>query len=559
MGNVDEKFITEASEKEVLDEGKLDKDKLDSVTEVFAAGAKSKSSGKSGKFRWVKWAGSIAAVLAVVVGVATSGGMNNKKEAAMAFSTTSTTSGADTYDNVMEESKEDVAETESSLLEAPLVTLGMTNEETILLVDDATPEDNLMSERETASASAETKTEANPTDSGAAAIISHIPEMPDLSSKNTAPDLAYDSDSDTFAEDAALAFLTGNDENKVYSPSNIYMALAMLAEITDGKTRNQILAALDAEDMTELRDEAEQLWYSSNTDDGQSLVLTGNSLWGSNDFAFNQQTLENLADKYHAYSFTGTMGSDIMNQTYKEWLSERTKGLLDSCVGDAKLDPGSILNLVSTLYYKSAWTSAFDPSSNETADFNGSRKTTSTTFMTDTSTGVYYQDSNKTFTAVSKDLYEGTMWFILPEEGYSTDKVLASDDLYELMTEPYDNDCISNFARIHMAIPKFDISCRLNLIDGLKKLGITDVFTPMKADFSPLTTTEGCYVATAEHAARLLIDEDGVEAAAYTNIDVSITSIVVEQYEFRADRPFLFALTNNDGVILFQGVVNNID
>ena len=49
-------------------------------------------------------------------------------------------------------------------------------------------------------------------------------------------------------------FLSGsNGENKVYSPLNVYMALAMLAEVTDGESRQQILTLLGSESIDALR------------------------------------------------------------------------------------------------------------------------------------------------------------------------------------------------------------------------------------------------------------------------------------------------------------------
>ena len=44
---------------------------------------------------------------------------------------------------------------------------------------------------------------------------------------------------------SAQQFLSGSDlENQIYCPMNIYMALSMLAEVTDGESRSQILDLL---------------------------------------------------------------------------------------------------------------------------------------------------------------------------------------------------------------------------------------------------------------------------------------------------------------------------
>ena len=61
---------------------------------------------------------------------------------------------------------------------------------------------------------------------------------------------------ETFFIASIREFLSGKEGNRVYSPLNVYMALSMLAELTDGDSRQQILDLLDTEDMETLREQA---------------------------------------------------------------------------------------------------------------------------------------------------------------------------------------------------------------------------------------------------------------------------------------------------------------
>ena len=65
------------------------------------------------------------------------------------------------------------------------------------------------------------------------------------------------------------------------------------------------------------------------------------------------------------------------------------------------------------------------------------------------------------------------------------------------------------------------------------------------------------FVSQVEHAARVKIDEEGCEAAAYT-VMIACGSAMPprEEVEFTVDRPFLFVITGRDGLPLFIGVVN---
>ena len=110
-----------------------------------------------------------------------------------------------------------------------------------------------------------------------------------------------------------------------------------------------------------------------------------------------------------------------------------------------------------------------------------------------------------------------------------------------------------------MAIPKFDISSQLELTDGLKKLGITDLFDPECSDYSPLTkkNTDPVALSEALHGTRVTIDEEGCTAVAYTfPLATGDAPPPEDEVDFVADRPFLFVISYEDDLPLFAGVVN---
>lgn len=82
-----------------------------------------------------------------------------------------------------------------------------------------------------------------------------------------------------------------------------------------------------------------------------------------------------------------------------------------------------------------------------------------------------------------------------------------------------------------------------------------------RADFSPLTGSVDCPVVLtrAQHGARLIIDEKGVTGAAYTFLaaDGAAEPGELEEVELTLDRPFLFVVTNHEGLPLFLGTVRN--
>ena len=108
---------------------------------------------------------------------------------------------------------------------------------------------------------------------------------------------------------------------------------------------------------------------------------------------------------------------------------------------------------------------------------------------------------------------------------------------------------------INLKLPKFDVTSDLKLSDMLPKLGVTDIFTS-KANLSNITSAEA-YVDSIDHSARVKIDENGVEAAAFTVITDAGSSLPKDEVDFFLDRPFIFVITSSINTPLFMGIVNN--
>lgn len=358
-----------------------------------------------------------------------------------------------------------------------------------------------------------------------------------------------------FFEETIREFLTGeNEENRVYSPLNVYMALSMLAEVTDGDSRQQILELLGVGDVETLRTKVSALWKSNYSDDGRVTSILGNSIWLKQNVAFQQPVLDTLAEYHYASSYQGVMGSDEMNQMLQDWLNEQTGGLLKEQVSNIKLDSNTIMALASSIYYKARWSDGFSKGATQEDVFHSTEGELTCEFMHQSSCKQYYDREG--FSAVAQSLMgSGQMWLILPDEDVSVNEVLEGEDLYAfLFTE--NQDTHGEYLKVNLSVPKFDVVSSTDLSDGLGKLGVLDVFDSQTADFSPLSDEE-IYVSRVEHGARVKIDEEGCEAAAFTVITAATGAEMPEkEVNFVLDRPFIFVITSADEMPLFAGVVN---
>lgn len=365
--------------------------------------------------------------------------------------------------------------------------------------------------------------------------------------------------SDFYSTSAREILSSADGKNIVYSPLAVYEALSMLAEITDGSTRDEVLEVLGSPDIETLRERAQALFVTNYSEDEKGSTFPAASLWINSDYPYNKGTVDNLAFNYFAESYLFDGDDSGSSARLQKWLNEKTRGLLQDAVEGVKLMPDTILNLYTTLYFNGRWSDGFYKKRTEEMTFHSPDGDILTDFMyKKQESGRLYAGSN--FTAVINGFNDmGAMYFILPNEGETVDNVLASDEYLDFVfsRSPWDNfDYVD--AIVHQRIPKFDISSDVSLNEALENLGIKKVFSN-SGDFSNLISEDyHVFVSRVQHAARIKIDEDGCEAAAFVEVPADEAAMPSpKEVYFTADRPFIIVIKSNSNQPLFMGVVNN--
>lgn len=353
-------------------------------------------------------------------------------------------------------------------------------------------------------------------------------------------------------------FLSGSGtENKAFSPINVYMALAMLTELTNGNSRQQILDLLGAENIETLRKQANDVWNANYRNDTATTSILASSLWLNENITFHQSTMDRLAKNYYASSYRGKMGSEEFNSVLQTWLNEQTGGMLEEQAGNIKLDSNTVMALATTIFFQAKWKSEFNSDKTEEAVFYGVDSNETCEYMHSSDVGSFYWGENFGATDKILESYGGTMYFILPDEGVNVEDLLNDEEVMNFIQDGYRWENTKRL-NINLALPKFDITSQMDLNKGLKTLGITDVFDENVSDFSPMTTDEDeIYVSKTQHDVRVAIDEEGVTATAYTVMPMCSAGMPPEdEMDFILNRPFLFVINSRDGLPLFVGVVN---
>ena len=357
------------------------------------------------------------------------------------------------------------------------------------------------------------------------------------------------------------AQLLSGEKNTVVSPANLYLALAMLSETTDGESRAQLLSLLGLDDTAAAQSAGNYIWRSLYDETTQ----LASSVWLNETVPYSEAALDTLAQQYLASTYSAPMGTEKTNRAIAEWINENTGGLLTDAANSVETKPETVMLLLTTLYFKDRWSEEFWENATKQDTFaaaDGTEQTADFMHLTQ-DRAAYLRGENYTVAQLG---FQGgqTMRFLLPDEGTALASLLSGGKAVSGLMA-YDTGAELSSAKIHWSVPKFDVDSDLELTDALKALGVADVFDSQKADFSPLIDEENfdesVAVTQVQHAARVKIDEKGCEAAAFTAIMADATSAMPEELpeiEMDLNRPFVFCITGVEGLPLFIGTVNSL-
>ena len=197
------------------------------------------------------------------------------------------------------------------------------------------------------------------------------------------------------------------------------------------------------------------------------------------------------------------------------------------------------------------WSTPFDKRNTKTETFTtADQKQIETSFMHNSFTGYYMDKEN--YEAVSLPLKEGNkMLFYLPKN---------SHDPLEILEDP---EWISQFQKdedmkmIDIALPSFTTKQDQSLTEMLTAMGVKHALSKKQAQFISKRGNDTLYLDDMHQGAYLHIDEEGVEAAAYTDISMETGCALLESVHINFNRPFLYAIVSSQNIPLFIGYLQN--
>lgn len=347
----------------------------------------------------------------------------------------------------------------------------------------------------------------------------------------------------------ASELLKNGTDNANYSPVSLYYGLALSQAGAKSDTEEEIGALLGGDDKEFLADQSARLYRLLYMDNGISKLKLGNSIWMDNNCLWSQEYENTAVRNFYASLHPVDFKEEETGKLMGSWVAEQTKGTL---APEMKTDPDQRLAILNTVYFNDQWVDQFDRKDTAADIFyleNGGTKQADFMNRTYASHGFSKGDH---YTRSSLSLKEnGSLILVLPAEDTDVDELLDSPEALKEALTGGSNVC----GEVIFQIPKFSFDTEFKLADSLKQLGIRKAFTS-DADFTGITE-DAVFISDIIQQTHMSVNEDGVEASAFTNIEYAGAALATDKAEMRLNRPFLYALTGSNGVILFVGVVRN--
>lgn len=351
--------------------------------------------------------------------------------------------------------------------------------------------------------------------------------------------------------------------NHLISPISLVYALAMVQNGASGETQSQILDVLNYDESlnndayNEVANVFNQMEETSNSERPNAIVKIANSLWVREDLTPIQAFVNTLKSKYDAGVYQRDFTSLETVDTMNKWVEDETNGLLKNTF--KSFDPLTVAVLINTLYFKGHWRKGFNEASTNKMPFELKDGTKKDVDMMQTQDYFPYMTTDAA-QILSMEYYGGLeMLVYLPED--SVDSFFSDTQGQKVMINNDKSDMSSVKAEVYF--PKFDFQANNDMKEVLKMMGMVLPFEEETADFSEMIVApEGnVFISNIFQNARIIVDEEGTEAAAVTVIEMEATSARPEPDEpivFKCDRPFVLVIQDSiTGANLFMGIVND--
>lgn len=343
------------------------------------------------------------------------------------------------------------------------------------------------------------------------------------------------------------------DKNYFVSPLSLHIALGMLTNGADGKTKEELTTGLRvSSDLAKTNGIYKDLIENLPNSDPKVTNTIANSVWYRNTFSVEKSFLDILKASFNAQTYAEDFTNSATVGKINTWASDNTNGKIKKVI--EKIEPAHVMFLMNALYFKGDWKIPFKTENTHDANFAGTTGTKSVKMMSMQEKVKYAKRSNYQVLELAYGGGNYVMTILLPDEKTPVGNIIntmSSSEWKSLNTALAEQKVI-------IGLPKFTVEYETNLNNVLSKMGMPTMFSDF-ADLSKISPPAGkLKVGFVKQNTFVAVDEKGTEAAAVTTIGIELTSAPILP-EFICNRPFAFFISEKQSnTILFAGKIVNL-
>ena len=334
--------------------------------------------------------------------------------------------------------------------------------------------------------------------------------------------------------------------SQVVSPLSITYDLGLLNNGVAGLTRQEICDVLGfgeagADGVNQF---CRKMLTESPQLDEQTRVMISNAIF-LNEPRYLLPAFKEKAETYYdatceTRNFHDGETMDVINR----WGNDHTMGMIPYILDDDSFDPNAASYLLNAVYFKGTWTLKFDKADTRDESFDGREPVP----MMHLHNFLPYRESDD-WQMLQLPYGNGAyrMTVLLPREGKTVGDVLSALDAQMWAAIRW-----LPMEEVDVKLPRFETTTGVSLVEPMSALGMPSAFNPLTADIPDFCNIPQ-YISNMFQAAKIRVDEEGTEAAAITVIETNDSAMPDEpkQYEFHADRPFLYIISERSTSVIF--------
>ena len=368
----------------------------------------------------------------------------------------------------------------------------------------------------------------------------------------------------------------GENNNLCLAPASVYTSLAVAAECSDGKTRQEILDALGLtyDELFEFTKYYYALFnkeYTYTDNYGNQFVSAhetlATSIWMDDDIRFDSSCVASLNKSFNcdvfSINFNDGTGSKVINQ-YIEYKMHNVVS------GDVTLSRDTDFSIISLYHLKEIWNELGRniTLSLETYDFtNNDKSVVQKQLLKSTYSMGRAYNAGKYTTFYIETEHGYRVHFIVPGAKYSLEQVFTPENIMRELNRTNHSAVDEANRKVYytrvlfpQTVIEFSGDISKNLQDDF---GITCLFDENECDFSKLSYSEA-WCNNFIHKSKITMDAKGIEGSSINLGLLDKNDPDYPEYEkvyldYIVDKAFGFVVVDSAGLILYVGELNSLE